>query len=167
MSKAFAIIGKQGSGKSTSVFNLLDKLEGLPMYIFDMNQEYTRYQNKFKGGDDFDKFLESVKEVEKSVIVFEEATVFITKAKKIETVRRLLVGKRHKKNMIIFIFHNIRSISNEILSLIDFVVLHKTKDNREYVNRLFEHTPENYNAFLSVNSNPNPYYNEQINHSND
>lgn len=165
MSSAFIIAGRQGSGKSTSVKSILKKLEGYRMFIFDLNKEYTEFNNSFKGFDD-ELFLKQAEKLRNSVIVFEEATVFMTKGSKSKSIRRMLVGKRHTNNIIIFIFHNIRSISSEILSLTDFIVLHKTMDNPEYVRRVFEGSPKNFQAYNEIKNSSDRFYKKLIKNSN-
>ena len=165
MSAAFAIIGKQGSGKSTSIKDLISKTKG-SLYIYDVQDEYKHVKNNFSGHD-FEEFLQVVEGVRNSVIVFEEATIHITKGTKSKAVRNILVGKRHTNNMIIFVFHSVRSMSAEIRTLIDFTILHKTNDNNEYVRKVFEYSTEIYKTFLEVNKHPNKYFKKLVKNSND
>jgi hypothetical protein len=158
---SFAIIGAQGHGKTTSVKEILRKTPHRK-FIFDVNREYTEFKNSASGILDPDEFTEKATTLNNSVIVFEEATIFFGKGSKNKNIRNLLVRKRHTNNLIIFVFHNVRSVPMEIMSLCDFLILHKTKDNKEYISRYFKDTPENLNHFLEVNRHPNHFFKKII-----
>lgn len=146
-------IGHTGTGKTHDVISVISRFKDkMNVYAFDLNAEeyYSQINNRAAGIYDFEDFLKKVENVEKSVIVFEEATIFMSKASNVKTIRKILVQKRHKRNIIIFNFHSIRSVSNFILDISDFVFLHFTTDKKEYIFKHFEDSPEMIKAYLEV-----------------
>lgn len=145
-------IGHTGTGKTHDVIEVIKKSKLNSVYAFDINAEayYSEINNKAAGIYDFENFIKKVENVEKSIIVFEEATIFLSKASNVRSIRKLLVQKRHKRNIIIFNFHSVRSVSNFILDISDFVFLHFTTDKKEYIYKHFEDTPEMIKAYLAV-----------------
>ena len=125
--------GHTGTGKTTSVKEVIKKVNSSSNYIFDVNAEYLEFNNKAKNCNDFEQFLDLVENVERSVIVFEESTIFLSKSSNLKKIRSLMVRKRHKKNIVIFNFHSVRSVSNFIIDLSDFYILHYTTDKPEYI----------------------------------
>ncbi len=147
---SIVVSGHTGTGKTTSVKSTLKKIKNNSMYIFDVNAEYLEFNNKAKNAHDFDVFLDLVEDVKNSVIVFEESTIFLSKSSNLKKIRSLLVRKRHNKNVVIFNFHSVRSVSNFIIDLSDFYILHYTTDKPEYINHHFKDSPEMISAYNYV-----------------
>lgn len=132
--KAIIIVGATGSGKSTLIKKLLAPVDVNRLFVYDVNAEYFKNEPL----PDIDDFLLQVKNVEESVIVFEEATVFFSNRGSNKAMRRLLVGKRHARNVIILVFHSIRAIPFYIFDLVNYVAVFRTNDEEKIVRERFE-----------------------------
>lgn len=132
--KALAVVGQTGSGKTTFVKNTLATLGNAPKFIYDVNAEYYTKKNL----PDFEKFLQIVNTKENSVIVFEEATIFLNNRSANSEIIRMLVRKRHANNFIILVFHSLRSVPVYITDLINYLVLFKTNDRATLVEQKFK-----------------------------
>lgn len=149
--KSFCIIADTGRGKSTYVKKLLRFFvsKGLKPFIYDVNNEYGEFQETKELPKVSDFKNEATKKTN-SVIVFEEATIFFSSNAKDEDLRYMLVRKRHTKNVIIFVFHSLRSVPVEILDLINFIILFKTSDRETLVKSKFREDTEILELFEQV-----------------
>lgn len=135
------VIGHTGQGKSTWVRNFIkDKRQ----YIFDVNNEYTdlpsdnRISSKMRNIDmDKEKFIKICSQLNNTNCVFEDATGFI-RGKIEDSFSKLIVAKRHRKNNYILLFHSINRVPPEIMELSNYVILFKTIDNVETVEKKFK-----------------------------
>lgn len=126
---AHIFIGKQGRGKTTLTKQLLDdRPEGMPVVIYDINNEYTEYYTE-PFIDDFDEFLDSVKDLENHYIVIEEATIFFDTSSRFKQMKKLLVRIRHTHNIVQLNFHSWLSVPKNIYNLIKYVTIFKTNDS--------------------------------------
>lgn len=120
-------IGMTGQGKSHFAKSYIQDRK---CYVFDVNNEYDlplhgeRSKNISCDEKDFIKNCYLKKE---TICVFEEATGFF-EGKTSKELRRLIVNKRHTKNVYIFLFHSISSVPPRLLQFANFVVLFKTLD---------------------------------------
>lgn len=127
--KAFIIVGATGSGKSSLIKQLIKDVPLSSLQIYDVNGEY------FPSSDlpTMEIFLKRQKSVKKSVIIFEEATIFFSNRGSNREMRELLVRKRHAENVIVLVFHSIRSIPYYIYDLCNLVFVFRTNDSLELV----------------------------------
>jgi hypothetical protein len=123
----FIVIGMTGQGKSHFTKSYIQDRK---CYVFDVNNEYElplqgeRSKNISCDEKDFIKNCYLRKE---TICVFEEATGFF-EGKTSKELRRLIVNKRHTKNVYVFLFHSISSVPPRLLQFANFVVLFKTGD---------------------------------------
>jgi ABC-type dipeptide/oligopeptide/nickel transport system ATPase subunit len=114
-----ALIGKQGSGKSYLSKELLAE-SGMQGVILDPNHEYPTDENIIF--HDFKHFRTFLPKVEDSIIIFEEATMFISSFKQLE-ITQLIVQVRHRRNAIVLIFHSLEDFPPYIERLCSNVIL--------------------------------------------
>ena len=141
MSRSIVIIGGTGEGKSTKALELIKQLNEGKCIVYDYRGE-KQYQHlstdlntdkcRFTGKPEV--FLKVVAKKIETTVLFEEATIFF-KGQMGEDVRDLLVSKRHKKQVIIFLFHTINSVPPFILDMADYFFLKKTGDDEGRVRR--------------------------------
>lgn len=127
--KAFIIVGMTGSGKSTLVKHLIQKVSTSQLWINDINGEYFPDRPYIPT----DKFLQETLKLKRCVIVFEEATIFFSNRGNIKEMRELLVRKRWTESIIFMIFHSIRTIPHYIYDLCNGVYVFRTNDSRDLV----------------------------------
>lgn len=161
---AIAIVGMTGTGKSTEVINILNKT-AYPKFIYDVNGEYA--SKNIPGAITNLKFPEFLKEAttkKRHVIVFEEATIFFQHGKSSEEVMDLLIRKRHKELVLIFVFHSLRTIPVFITDYLDCILIKKTNDRGDIVKKKFANNPEIYEAYLRCLqlSEQNQYHTEEV-----
>lgn len=160
--KSFLIVGSTGTGKTTFVKKIL-KLSKSKKYIYDINREYTEFNNEFIFNSDFNFFCSATDKLKNSVIVFEEATIFFNNKGSNKSTTEQLVRKRHTNNVLVFVFHSLRTIPLHIFDLIDFLVLHKTGDNINLINRKFDGNEKVIIGFNDCLKSVNKYEQKIIN----
>lgn len=157
----YIVIGSTGSGKS---FFIKKKLlppavkKGYALQLFDINNEYTDFQNnyKFVGIDDF---LQKSQNLTNSLILFEEATIFFnTTANGSTNLMSLNVRKRHQNNILIFVFHSLRQVPVYLFDFCNFVTLFKTNDRNDIVFNKYKDNPEIIKLFEAVSRKANEKY---------
>lgn len=129
--KAIIVVGARGQGKSTFIKQSLQGVKRL--LIYDVNGEYGN-----KEVPTFQDFVELATKQVKTIIVFEEATIFIGHSSSSEKLREILVRARHTENTIFLVFHSLRAVPRFIYDLCTDVVLHKTNDNPDFIMKRFE-----------------------------
>ena len=150
--RGIVIVGQTGSGKTTEVKKLLNSYPGNKI-VYDVNKEYAN--GIFM---DFDKFLPVVKEIQNSMIVFEEATIFFSNKGDTAEIRKMLIRKRHQNNVLIFCFHTMQQVPLNILVNCNLLILGKTNDNVELVRKKFKGNDNILTAFnLLTYYVDNPY----------
>lgn len=154
--KAIIICGARGSGKSTLVKKLIAGGNMQRSFIYDVNGEYSNDSVLIP----FQQFVLKALDFRRSIIVFEEATIFIGHSSSSETFREILVRARHTENTIFLIFHSLRTIPRFIYDLCTDIILLRTNDNIEFVSKRFEN-PHLNRAFERVQKGPK-YYSERI-----
>lgn len=152
--KAILIVGNTGRGKTSSALLALYKAieENRKIFVYDPNNDFKEFYNK-PFTDEF-TFLNSVKDVENSFLLFEEATIFFSNKGNDKILRSLLVRKRHQNNTIVLLFHSLRSIPIYIFELTNYLVLYKTADNEALILKKFEGFPEITEAYLKLKKIP-------------
>jgi len=112
-------------------------------YIFDVNAEYIlppddRLLPRMRHIDgDILTFIDKCKKLSGYNIVIEDATGFL-RGKQNNNFARLLTSKIHKKNNYIVLFHSLNRIPPELMEMANFLVLFKTVDNFELIDRKFK-----------------------------
>jgi hypothetical protein len=152
--KAIIIVGNTGRGKTTAALKTLYKAidEKRKIFVYDPNNDFREFYNK-PFTDEF-TFLNSVKDVQNSYLLFEEATIFFSNKGNDRTLRSLLVRKRHQNNTIVLLFHSLRSIPIYIFELTNYLVLYKTADNENLILKKFEGFPEITEAYQKLKNVP-------------
>lgn len=132
---AHIIVGSTGTGKTTFTKKLLSGIKQR-IFIYDINNEYTEfYTGKFLP---FSEFMEMVKPVKNSIIIFEEATIFLNHKNTNSILIEKLVRKRHENNYIILNFHSLRKIPIYILDMVNYLTMFKTLDSDKFIQSKFE-----------------------------
>lgn len=144
--KAFIVVGAPGMGKTTFNKEILSQVHPATIWLYDVNNEYTDFVQMplLK----FDKFCEIALTKTDSLIVFEEATIFLSNKGSNVNLKEILVRKRHTRNVILLVFHSLRSVPKYLLDLCNYLVLHKTNDP-EYIAESFEH-PELLKTYQEI-----------------
>lgn len=135
------IVGHTGQGKTTWVNNFI---RGKKFYVFDVNNEYknlpldnTVNQQMRNVDMDVNRFLSVSNNLSSYNIVFEDATGFF-RGKQSASLIRQVVAKRHKKNNFIILFHSINRVPPELMEMANFLILFKTVDNIDVVDKKFK-----------------------------
>lgn len=150
MSKCIVIAGATKTGKTTLVKKLLKVHKGKKL-IYDVNNEYgIPYM-------DMDSFIEKAKRVEKTLIVFEEATIFFGTTGSSKEMKTLLVRKRHTKNLFIFNFHALSQVPLYVLMFCDKLIIKKTNDQLPQLERKYKGNPAIFKAFTEVHNSPDRF----------
>lgn len=170
------IAGHTGQGKTPYLNSTFLKNESVPnpenkekriyypvigsnkQYIFDVNDEYrlpvdSRKFDRMRHIDcDIEIFMDKCKELKGFNIVIEDATGFL-RGKQNAKFARLLTGKIFSKNNYILIFHSINRIPPELMEMANFLILFKTNDNIDLIDRKFKNEKVNA-AFLRLRNKP-------------
>ena len=156
MSKAIIIVGSTGTGKTTYVKNILSGIS-IPLFIFDVNNEYKDFSNKNYNHSDFKKFTSDANMKTNHCIVYEEATIFFLHGGSTELIRSQLVRKRHTKNLFVFNFHALHQVPMYLLDFCDLMIIKKTKDNSKLIYDKFKYNENIINAYNEVREDNNKY----------
>jgi len=149
--KAIILVGEQGRGKSTEAENIVKTFGNKDLFVFDINGTYAKFKNnKIKGLPSMEQFLEISEKVKNSVIVYEEATIFFGNKGRSESIVNQLVRNYHTKNVIVFIFHSIRSIPVEIMDFVQFIKVWHTNDRKSLIEQKYRDDIDFLNVFTSV-----------------
>lgn len=150
--KAILVIGGTGSGKTTWIKkNIVSQVDATRLLVNDVNAEYTEYGLAEINPEEPEQFARLVSVSTEIVAVFEEATIFYSTRGNDQLMRKILVGKRHRNNVIVLVFHSIRAIPHYIFDLINYVVLFRTADDEQLV---ADRYPMLYNANRKINHTP-------------
>lgn len=135
-------------------------------YVFDVNNEYMlpddkgHLYSKCRHIDcDIKKFISNCKQIRNSNIVIEDATGFL-RGKQFKEFAQLLAAKIHQQNNYIILFHSINRVPPELMEMANYVVLFKTVDNEDVINKKFKNLRLT-KAFLRLKSKPD-FSNETI-----
>lgn len=163
MSKAIVIVGATGTGKTTTVVNILNEID-IPKVIFDVNNEekYKPFNNLWDKDFNFENFIKKATELKGTCIVFEEATIFFSHSGATTDIKKLLVQKRHTRNLLIFNFHSLRQVPLFILDFCDLLVLGKTVDNKKNIETKFKDFTEIYQAFQEAQADESKFVKKYV-----
>jgi len=153
-------IGRTKTGKTTNSKKMIEKLDkSMKKHIYDVNNEYSEfYQEPFIPYSDF---MNKIKDVKNSFILFEEATIFFSTRGTYKELEEFLVRKRHTNNYIVLNFHSFASIPKPIFNLVDYVVIFKTNDTLKNVKDKFDQE-KLIKAFEEVRKSENNYFNKSV-----
>lgn len=144
-------MGAPGMGKSPFAQKMI---EGRRCFVFDINNEYgtkTKYagqtpinlstnvrdvRSRYVGWD-VKQFSELAMQKLNTVILFEEATAFF-RGKQAQLTSRIMIGRRHTKNVLVFLFHSINRVPPELMEMADIAVLFPTNDQPKTISRKYE-----------------------------
>jgi hypothetical protein len=155
----FVVIGMTGEGKSEFSKKYIGKTRNA--LVNDVQDEYgprTKYPGqaplnlssntkdkraRYIGGK-WKEYLDIIKTKRNTVVIFEEATMFLQGRVSDETYS-ILINKMFTKNVYILNFHSIRKVPPGILDIANYVVLYRTMDEDILVEKKY---PSLYNDFL-------------------
>lgn len=149
--KSILVVGMTDTGKTFEVKKLLKAFSNLTPLVYDVNNEYG-YPYR-----EIEDFLEQAKDTRKSIIVFEEATIFFGSKSSDKMLRETLVKKSHNNNVVVLCFHGLRYVPNDILALVDYVYIKKTNDNSDYIKKKFKDEPHIFNGLQKAKESKNKY----------
>ena len=132
---ACLIVGGTGTGKTTFVKERLNRVDKNALHLYDVNNEYSDYYDKPL--KDFESFLNDATKLRRACIVFEEATIFFSNKTSNRKITELLVRKRHTQNTVFLVFHSFRAIPRNIIDLVNYFIIFKTKDAESIVQSKF------------------------------
>jgi hypothetical protein len=158
--KSHIVVGATDTGKSHFIKKLLKKVPNKQaLLIYDIEGEYEDFYPYQL--EEFNVFVEKVSKYENAVIVFEEASAFLSNRGDNMLVRKILVQKKHAKNYIILTFHSVRMIPRFIYELSNYITIFKTNDAPDMTAKeLKDHRLED--IMTRVKNHKNPHYNETL-----
>lgn len=133
------VVGMTGQGKSQWA---KEYIKDSNQWVFDVQNEYqwlsvNPSEAKARQIDMNEKtFVDRCKQKKNTICLFEEATCFF-EGKLDKDLRRVVVAKRHSKNIYLFLFHSISSIPPRLMQLTNYVILFKTGDEPYQVEQKF------------------------------
>ena len=138
------ICGIMGEGKTYTITKILQKNKGRGIFLFDYGNDSSYDVLNLSNNLDDDRcrqtdmneatFMDRAVNRYNTDIVFEEATVFM-QGKAQRRVKELLVrsSPHHQNNRIFWIFHDISSITRDVIRKSQLMILFKTNDTPEDV----------------------------------
>lgn len=131
--KAVIVVGGTGMGKTTLNKNYLRQVSKECLWLYDVNNEYSEFLPPNYLLPKFDSFCDKAACLSNAVIVFEEATIFLSNKGSNRILIDILVRKRHTSNLIFLVFHSLRSVPKYLLDLCNILILLKTNDPEHIV----------------------------------
>ncbi len=161
----YIIVGNTGRGKSTVCDEIIKKgiAAKLSPVIYDPNGEWKKYTGA-KPFVYFDEFIEKVITLKDKIILFEEATIYLSNRGNNKFLKQLVVQKRHYNNTIILNYHSLRSVPTYLLDFCNYLILFKTNDKPVFIEREFRGFDEIIDSFNYLNNLPDD--NKQDFHAN-
>lgn len=153
------IVGKTGAGKTSYAKNILSTLKRRS-FIYDINNEYKMFYNA--PFVPFNEFLANIMPVKNSVILIEEASIFLRHNNVKENLINKICRKRHENNFYILNFHSLRKIPIYIFDFCDYLTLFKTNDAPTFVETKYNEFAGIPELFKMVNENENRHFHKTI-----
>lgn len=161
------VVGMTGQGKSNIPKGMIEG-NNKACFVFDVNNEYgpiAKYkdqtpiklssdQSKHRSRHvdcDFTLFIEQCFTKKGSIVVFEEATGFLS-GRVGKDFKRLVTNKLFSKNVYVLLFHSIIDVPQEIMRLANYLVLFKTNDEEHFVDAKY---PRLLPYFNDLQNKPN------------
>jgi hypothetical protein len=160
MSLVILNVGHTGAGKSYHTKNKILAKVNLPKLIFDPQNEYKEYGSSAVNLLRQD-FVNKAVDLKKYCILFEEARMFFKFNNIPDDLVKLMIGKRHTGNLIIFNFHALNQIPLDIFYYVNYINLFHTNDRADIIKTKFQDMPKIYEAFLKL-KNSNIKYDYQV-----
>ncbi len=146
--QAIIVVGGTGMGKTTFNKQCLSQVNKDIICLYDVNREYTEFLPENYVLPKFQDFCKNATALTKHVVVYEEATMFLSNKGSNELLIEQLVRKRHTENTYFLVFHSLRSVPKYLLSLCNMIVLHKTNDPLDLVEKF--DCPQLTKAFTEI-----------------
>lgn len=131
---SLVLVGQQGSGKTTTIKNILKNYSKEKIFIFDPNNEYK----DFNQITNLDSLFFKLEKSKGCFFILEESTSVLLNTKKQKNIIDALVRIRHTQNSILFVFHSIRSIPVFIFDFVDYGFFFKTNDRPELIEKKYK-----------------------------
>lgn len=148
------LVGRRKTGKSTFLKNRLKKAHKDNLVLFDINGEHKELYPKPLMY--FDEFTEHCTNVRNALIAIEEGTVFLPNRGNNEDVRNFLARARHNNCSVFIVFHSFRAVPGYIYDLADLIVVFKTNDQEDLIQKKFG-DPNLTAAFLAIKESDNKH----------
>lgn len=154
--RLFISVGLTGTGKTFTAKEVIKRAK-MPVYAFDVNNEYTDLTCKRKLESNFTKFMEGVNLVTGWFVLIDEASIFFSQGTKDEMMRNLCGRKRHTKNAIYLNFLSFRQIPLELLDICDILIIKKTGNSNKYMRTRFKDDEDIYKAWVECMKSKDKY----------
>jgi len=134
---ALIIVGYQGAGKSLLSKDIIKNATAERLRILDIYEEYLEFTNnelQYIDEEDLidpDSFTEDMIKMKDKIFIAEDATFIFPHRGYDKRLVRAIVGKRHSKNVYIFLFHSLRVIPIDVYAYSDEIWLLKTSDTED------------------------------------
>lgn len=153
----YLVVGAPGMGKSPFAQEMIKDRRCL---VFDVNNEYgsrTKYGGQtpinlgtnirdFRSryiGWDVKQFTEEALRKQNTVIIMEEATAFF-RGRQTALTSRLIIGRKHSGNILVFLFHSINRVPPELMEMAEWLILFKTNDELHTVYNKYPRVAPHY-----------------------
>jgi hypothetical protein len=149
----YIVVGNTGRGKSSICEEIIKKgiAEKLSPIIYDPNAEWKKYTGA-KPFVYFDDFIKPLVNAKDKIMLFEEATIYLSNRGNNPYLKELVVKKRHNNNTIILNYHSLRSVPTYLLDFCNYLILFKTNDKPYFIEREFRGFDEIINSFIYLNN---------------
>jgi len=167
-----AIVGRKGSGKTTTARHLMSR-NGKKSLVFDTFdhpsyrdigiietkdlKRWTGGNARLISGEVEENLIAIAKEVYNTLIVLEDAAKYFN-SQVTRDLKPLFVDSKQHNNDIIIMFHRLSEIPPYLLSFIDFIVIHKTNENKIRASRKFSDDEAVLSILKDVESDKNPFF---------
>jgi len=152
--KCIVVCGINGTGKTTRIRSILRNIKVENRFIYDPHRDYAG-----EGGvtTTIERFIYYADLKRNTAVVFEEATEALHSTDKNKRrLQKILVRRRQRNTLLVFVFHSILDISAFILRVCDYIYLHKVADEIAQVRR---HVGPGklLDAYMELQKSDNPY----------
>jgi hypothetical protein len=133
--KVFIVCGERGSGKTSWMRQLVQKSK-LPYYVYDFHGDWNVQLTSMED------FVAACNKAKNCIFVYEDATSYISTGSVKQTFRRALARSRGQGVTILLVFHSLRLIPLDLFEMANYLVLFRTKDQFERIEKRFEDFPK-------------------------
>lgn len=169
--------GFPGTGKTTLLIKMIKKCKE-KVLIFDINSEKDYKQFKEIKSDeikshkqgiarvtdlDFNKVLKILTtDFKNGLLILDDSNYYLTALRNNE-LWKILVSRRHLGIDIILTFQSLNRMPQNIIEMINYIILFKTSDSTDKINKRFEDVPKVLETFLILQKHSNRYQHYIIN----